>query len=182
VCKRDPDEVIGRVLARFQHGDVATERTGGTRAALVLDPSARFLSDALKDANFQVIALSSDADSEARKNLLAHRIVVTKETTPYLDDAPVLDYGVVGLDALGGLDASLEYAENMIAQVISKAVAEFGLTFERSAYVIMLHPGGKRGLDGREIEVFCDPDPLDGRLERSPSCSGRGEGCSAART
>jgi hypothetical protein len=144
VATRDPNEIIDRVLARFQKGDFATERTGGTRAALVLDPSVRFLLDALKDGNFQVIALSGDADSEARRNMLAHRIVVTKETPPYLDDAPVLDYGIVGLDAFAGLDASPTYDENPTAQIISKAVAEFGLPFERSAYVLMLHPGGKQ--------------------------------------
>jgi hypothetical protein len=142
MAKRDPDEVITGVLSRFQK-EVATEKTGGTRAVLVLDPSVSFLSHALKDANFQVVALSSEADSEARKNILAHRIVVTKDTPPYLDDAPVFDYGVVGLDAFADLDAALTYAENPTAQMISKAVSEFGLAAERSAYVLLLHPGGE---------------------------------------
>jgi len=141
VVKRDPDDIIGRVLARFHQDDAATERTGGTRAALVLDDSVAFLSHALKAANFQVIALTN-ANSEACKNLLAHRIVVTRETPPYVDDAPVLDYGVIGLDALPSLDAPLTYDDNPTAQMISKAVADFGLAFERSAYVLMLHPSG----------------------------------------
>jgi hypothetical protein len=138
LARRAPDAVISRVLARFEK-DVTTDKTDGTRAALVLDESVCFLASALRDANFQIIKLSHDTDSEMRKDLLAHRIVVTKETAPYLDDA----HGIVGLDAFAGLDASLEHAENKTAQAISKAVSEFGLSFQRSAYVLMLHPRGE---------------------------------------
>jgi hypothetical protein len=143
LSKRDPDKVIARVLARFHHDDIPPEKTGGTRATVVLDVSVCFLANALKDANFQILALNSAVDPDARRDLFAHRIVVTKRTAEYLDDAPVLDYGVIGLDALPGLDGSDRYNENETAQMISKAVAEFGLAFERAAYVLMLHPSGK---------------------------------------
>jgi hypothetical protein len=52
-------------------------------------------------------------------------------------------YGVIGLDALPGLDGSDTYNENKTAQMISTAVAELGLASKRSAYVLMLHPSGK---------------------------------------
>jgi hypothetical protein len=141
LAKRDPDAVIARVLARFEH-DLG-DKPGSTRATLVLDVSVCFLESALKDANFQVIALNSAVDPDARRDLFAHRIVVTKRTAEYLLDAPVLDYGVIGMDALAWLDASLDHAENRTAQMISEAIAEFGIASKRSAYVLMLHPSGK---------------------------------------
>jgi hypothetical protein len=97
---RDPDAVIARVLARF-HDDAAKGKAGATRATLVLDTTVCFLSSALRAANFQVVDVGDHADDfESRRRLLAHRIVVTKNTSDYLDLAPVLDLGIIGIDAL----------------------------------------------------------------------------------
>jgi hypothetical protein len=82
-------------------------------------------------------------DFETRRNMLSHRIVVTRSTSDYLDLAPVLDMGVIGLDALPRTHGETEYAHNPTAHLISRAVAEFGLVGQRGGWVILLHPDGK---------------------------------------
>jgi hypothetical protein len=130
------------LLARFQHEGT---RAGATRATLVLDKSVSFLAGALREANFQIVELRDQAtDFETRRNMLSHRIVVTRSTSDYLDLAPVLDCGVLGLDALPKTHGETEYEHNPTAQLISRAVAEFGLVSERGGWVLVLHPDGQQ--------------------------------------
>ncbi len=140
--RRDPDAVISRALARYYHDEDVRQEPAGTRATLVVDKSVCFLANSLKDANFQVVDLA-DADFETRKKFLAHRMVVTQTTPEFLDDASVLDLGIIGLDALPILHAETSYADNTTAQMISKAVSDYSLSSERSGWVLMLHPSGK---------------------------------------
>ena len=78
-----------------------------------------------------------------KKVLLAHRILVTKNTKDFLADAPVLDYGIIGLEALPFVYPSNEFKSNLTAQMISKAVSEHSMIAERTGFVLMLKPNGK---------------------------------------
>lgn len=60
----------------------------------------------------------------------------------FLDDAPVLDYGIIGLDALPVIDPTSEYKENRTAQLISKAILDFDLVSERCGFALMLKQDG----------------------------------------
>jgi len=149
---RDPDAVISHVLARFHRDDERTSGSAGsTRAMLVLDDGVGYLKAALGDANFQVVDLTNHAsDIETRTHLMSHRMLVTKNTADFLDLAPVLDTGIIGLDALPRLHGEVEYYNNPTVQLISRAAAEFGLVGQRGGWVILLHPDGKHAF--RRIE------------------------------
>jgi hypothetical protein len=141
--KHDPDTVVARILARFKTKK-ATGKAGMARATIVVDENVSSLMSALREANFRVITPSKGLDDhEIKKNILAHRMLVTNNTKDFLDDAPVLDYGIIGLEALGFIDSASNYKDNKIAQMISKAVSEFDLISERSGYVLMLKPNSQ---------------------------------------
>lgn len=135
------DAIVAKVLGRYKK---AIEKAGMARATLVVDENVNFLEHALKEANFHIIAPHKGMDDfEIKKMLLAHRMIVTKNTKDFLADAPVLDYGIIGLEALPFVDPAKDYKGNKTAQMISKAVSEFSLAAERTGFVLMLKPNGK---------------------------------------
>lgn len=137
------DAIVARVLERYKEAKVI-EKTGMARATLVVDENVDFLAAPLQEANFHVLKPPKGMDDfEIKKVLLAHRILVTKNTKDFLADAPVLDYGIIGLEALPFVDPSNEFKSNLTAQMISKAVSEHSLIAERTGFVLMLKPNGK---------------------------------------
>jgi hypothetical protein len=141
----DPDAIIAHVLARYLDKQATeTEKKGMARATLVVDENVAFLAGPLKEANFHIITPPKGMkDFEIKKIMLAHRIIVTKNTKDFLADAPVLDYGIIGLEALPFVDGAPEYKDNKTAQMISKAVSEQNLAAQRTSFVLMLKPKGK---------------------------------------
>jgi hypothetical protein len=141
----DPDAIIGRVLGRFRDDD-QPERNRTYRAVIVLDLNLAALGPALREADFHVVLPPPHAlgTREGRDTYLAGRILVTRNSTPdLLDDAPVLGFGIIGLDALPSVSDSPKYTDNVVAQMISRGVFVYRLPTYRSGWVLMLHPGGK---------------------------------------
>lgn len=68
---------------------------------------------------------------------------MTNNTKDFLDDAPLLDYGIIGLESLPFIDSAGEYADNSTAQMISKAISNFDLISKRTGFVLLLKPDGK---------------------------------------
>jgi hypothetical protein len=148
----DADAIVRRVLGRYLDAqEAAMRRTGSTRCTLVVDATTDGLAAALGDANFHVVrAGSALLGYEERRTLLSHRILITTETASYHADAPVLDFGVVGLDALAVVDAAETYSENTTALLISSAVTERHLISVRGGWVLMLVPNGEHVFLGLE--------------------------------
>lgn len=149
--EHDPDAIVQQVLSRYRQR-TGSARVGMARTTLVVDENlAGGLSEALKGANFHVInAPKGMLDIDIKTTLLAHRILVTNNTQDFLADAPVLDYGIIGLEALRYIDREREYGKNQTAQLISTAVSEHNLISKRSGYVLMLKPDGRHVL--RDLE------------------------------
>jgi len=140
-----PDDIIQRVLARFK--SAATDKSGMARATLVVDENVAFLVAPLKEANFRVLTPTKGLlDPDIKETLLSHRILVTKNTKDFLSDAPVFDYGIIGLEALPFLDPSAAYKDNQTAKMISKAISDLNLVSLKSGFVVMLHPNGQHKL------------------------------------
>ena len=139
--RSDSDEIIGRVLGRsLKEGAV---KTGMARGFLVVDENVAFLESALEQANFHVDTPDKGlSDAKIKKRMLGKRVLVTKNTKDFLGDAPVYDYGIIGLEALPFIDPAASYAQNTTAQLISEAYREFELHSERSGFVLMLRPDG----------------------------------------
>ncbi len=137
------DEIIEQVFARFQR-KVDEPEVGHARATLVLHERVAFLCSPLEEANFHTVIADNrlDEDFEIRMVLLSHRMLVTRNTEDFLDDAPVLDYGIIGLDALPVIDPAAEYKTNRTAQLISKAILDYDLTSERCGFVLVLRQNG----------------------------------------
>jgi hypothetical protein len=136
------DQIIARILDRFQPKE-GTTKMGMARATLVVDENVDFLGTPLQEANFHIVIPHKGMDDfDIKKELLAHRILVTKNTKDFLDDSPVLDYGIIGLEALPFVDPARDYKTNQTAKLISKAIMDFGLISERSGFVLMLKQNG----------------------------------------
>ena len=119
----------------------------------MLDNSTAVLAAALKDANFWAVRVPTGmslAAFETRDLALSGRILVTSDTEAYIDDAPVLDYGIIGLDALGVMHAGEGYADNTTVKMLSRAVTRHRLASRSPAWVIMLVPEGEHVVVGLE--------------------------------
>jgi hypothetical protein len=110
----------------------------------VLHENVRFLGNSLTEANFHVVITDSrlDEDFDTRMAVLSHRLLITKNTAAYIDDAPVLDYGIIELDALPFINPAVEYKTNRTAQLISHAILDFDLVLERCGLLLMLKQDG----------------------------------------
>ena len=137
----DSDEIICQVLGR--HLKEGTLKVGMARGFLVVDENVSFLEHPLEQANFHVDTPDKGlSDAKIKKRMLGNRVLVTKNTKDFLDDAPVYDYGIIGLEALSFVDPAPKYEQNKTAQMISSAYREFELHSERSGFVLMLRPDG----------------------------------------
>ena len=153
--KPDSEEIIQRVLGPYLDGGDPAHviRRGSRRCVLLLDNSTAVLAAALKDANFWAVRVPTGmslAAFETRDLALSGRILVTSDTEAYIDDAPVLDYGIIGLDALGVMHAGEGYADNTTVKMLSRAVTRHRLASRSPAGVIMLVPEGEHVVVGLE--------------------------------
>lgn len=136
--------IIDRILERYQHNKQGATKTGMARGFLIVDENVAFLEKPLEEANFHVATPDKGwDDTKIKKRLLGKRIIITKNTQDFLDDAPVYDYGIIGLEALPFIDPTPTYTKNETAKLISKAYGDFELHFEKTGFVLMLKPDGK---------------------------------------
>jgi len=134
--------ILTKVINRFRQEQ--TVKVGMARGFLIVDENVSFLEKPLEEANFHVGTPGKGLDdAKIKKLLLGKRIIVTKNTKDFLDDAPVYDYGIIGLEALPFIDSSPSYAQNTTAKLISKAYREFELHSEKTGFLLMLKPDGK---------------------------------------
>lgn len=139
----DSDDVIKKVLERYKSADSST-KVGMARGFLVVDENVAFLENPLSQANFHVVTPTKGLeDADIKKRLLGKRILITRNTKDFLDDAPTYDYGIIGLEALPFVDHAPTYAGNETAKLIAKAYGTYELHAERSGFVLMLNPNGK---------------------------------------
>jgi hypothetical protein len=103
------------------------------RPILVVDASLSFLEPPLKEANLRVVVpRDGTLEPVIKSELLPHRILVTRNTEGFLDDAPIHEYGIIGLEGLPLVDMASELAQNETAKLISRAVSGFDLGSHRT--------------------------------------------------
>lgn len=134
------ERIIKKVIERYQQN----VKVGMARGFLIVDENVSFLEKPLEEANFHVDTPDKGwEDPKIKKRLLGNRIIVTRNTKDFIDDAPVYDYGIIGLEGLPFIDSSPTYAQNATAKLISKVYREFKLHSERSGFILKLRPDGK---------------------------------------
>ena len=134
------DPIVRSILIRFvsKPGDAPRHR----RPTLVLDGPLLALAEPLREANFIVIVGEGLDDFERRRALLSGRIIVTENSTDFIDDAPVMEFGVIGLDAMPRSASAAPLPENEMARMISSAFMNYTLGEERGPYLMLLHDSG----------------------------------------
>ena len=104
------------------------DRSTMARGVIVLDETVAGLAAALREANIKVVEIPAGmTDAVIRQNYLHHRIVVTRNTKTFLDEAPIHEYGIVSLEGLSLIDEHLSFADNRTARLISHEISAFGL-------------------------------------------------------
>lgn len=104
--------------------------------------TSAFLEHPLEQANFHVDTPEKGLDdAKIKKRMLGKRALVTRNTRDFLADAPVYDYGIIGLEAVA-VDIAPTYAQSKTAQLISEAYSKFKLHSKRTGFVLMLKPDG----------------------------------------
>jgi len=117
------------------------------RGVVVLDENLFGLETALRAANIKVVVPASGMkDEKIEDDLLFHRIVITRNPAEFVDDAPLFEYGIVALDQLALVDCSPEYRENKTAQMISKALSQYGLWVKGAKFLLVLRDDGNHEL------------------------------------
>jgi hypothetical protein len=137
--------LANRVVDRFE------QRVGMARATVVVDENVAFLAGPLKaHFNFRTVVPQPGMDDETIKNdLLGHRILITKNSKDFRNDAPVYDYGIIALEKLPFIDPS-SAAKNATCKMISDAVVKYNLISRGSHFILTLKPDGKHLLETLE--------------------------------
>jgi hypothetical protein len=142
------DDDRAEEIAEAILGSIRLTRAGrSARGVLVLTKELAFLEGALAEADFHVLVAPDDVgDFDAKTALLAMRILVTTGPAAFLDDAPVLDYGVISLEALPALDQAPDLADNTTARMISTAITDLDLLAEPGGFLVELLPEAEHRL------------------------------------
>jgi len=117
------------------------------RGVIVLDETVTGLATALREANLKVVEISAGmTDAVIRQNYLVHRIVVTRSTKAFLDEAPIHEYGIVSLEGLSSIDAHLSFADNRTARLISHEISALRLWSKGARFLLELRDDGQHRL------------------------------------
>lgn len=139
--EKEADEIISSIIARFK--ETTSEHRSMARASLVLDENINHLAGPLREANFRVrIPKKGMTDQDIKELMLDGAIFVTNNTKDFVDDAPIYDYGIIGLEAIY-IDSASEYRKNTTAQAISRAVIDYAIPSMKTKFLLLLRPNGK---------------------------------------
>ncbi len=123
------------------------DRSTMARGVIVLDETVAGLAAALREANIKVVEIPAGmTDAVIRQNYLFHRIVVTRNTKAFLDEAPIHEFGIVSLEGLNLIDAHLSFADNRTARLISHEISALGLWSKGARFLLELRDDGQHRL------------------------------------
>lgn len=92
------DAIVASVLARFKQ---AAEKQSMARASLVVDENIDHLAGPLREANFRIrVPKKGMSDEDIKELMLDNAIFVTNNSKDFIDDAPIYNYGIIGLEAI----------------------------------------------------------------------------------
>lgn len=120
------------------------ERYAMSRGVLVVDENIEALAAALREANIRVITpRKGTLDAQIKTELLPGRILVTKNTKDFKDEASSYEYGIISLDKLKFIDTEKSPAKNSTVALISKAIIKHNLWAKRHGFLLTLHDSGE---------------------------------------
>jgi hypothetical protein len=122
------------------------DRSRMARVVIVLDDTVAGLASALQEANIKVVEIPAGTDALIRKNYLYHRIVVTRNTKDFVEEAPIHEYGIVSLEGLKFIDPDPSFVKNQTARLISRAISEYHLWSKGARFLLELRDDGKHRL------------------------------------
>jgi hypothetical protein len=126
-------------------------RSAMARGVIVFDENLAGLASALREANIKVVEIpAGTTDALIIQNYLFHRILVTKNTKDFLEQAPIHEYGIISLEGLSFVDASPSFAENKTARLISQAISKSKLWSRGAKFLLELRDDGKHRLSSLE--------------------------------
>jgi hypothetical protein len=123
------------------------DRSAMARGVIVLDADLTGLTPALREANIKVVEIPPGTkDTLVVRNYLFHRVVVTRNTKDFLEDAPIHEYGIISLEGLTFIDMSPSFAENRTARLISQEISKKKLWSKGARFLLELRDDGKHRL------------------------------------
>jgi hypothetical protein len=119
-------------------------RVAMARGTVVVDENVQFLASMLRAVNIRtIVPKSSMDDADIVEQLLANRMIITRNSKDFVDKASSYDFGILSLDGLSFIDSEPNPAKNKTVQLISKALIDFGLWSKRHGFLIELRDDGK---------------------------------------
>jgi hypothetical protein len=108
-----------------------------SRGVLVVDENQLDLAGPLGERNIRVVTPSSGmSDDDIKRSILPKRILVTRNTKDFIDDASSFEYGIISLEKLKHVDGST-------AAVISRAIVDYKLWSKKHGFLLVLKDDGK---------------------------------------
>lgn len=121
------------------------------RGVIVLDENVAVLAAALREANIKVVEIPAGTeDTLIIQNFLFHRILVTRNTRDFLEEAPIHEYGIISLEKLSFIDSSPAFSTNKTARLISQAISGYGLWAKGAKFLLELRDDGNHVLTSLE--------------------------------
>ena len=135
--KRNNDSAT-RVVEQFQ------ARQAMSRGYLVVDENIQNLANVLRQTHIRVIVpRSGTPDDQIKTDLLPNRILVTKNSKDFKNQASSFEYGIISLDKLKFIDPEPNPAKNRTVRLISDAIINYKLWSKGHGFILTLKENGK---------------------------------------
>lgn len=113
------------------------------RGALVVDENVLQLVLALKACNIHISSPPAGwSDKQIANDILYNRIFVTRNSKDFIQYAPGLSIGIIGLEGLSFIDHEATET-NKTVQVISEAIIHYRIWSRKSGFFLELKENGK---------------------------------------
>jgi uncharacterized protein YdhG (YjbR/CyaY superfamily) len=109
-----------------------------SRGVLVVDENEYSLQIPLINKNFRVLIPRTGAsDAEIKETLLPKRVLITRNSKDFIEDAYSYEYGIIATDKIRNLEPQ------ELAKIISRAWIDFKLKSKRHGFILLLQNNGK---------------------------------------
>lgn len=113
-----------------------------SKVSILLDANLYQLRPALKSAGFKVVVLKPDLSDEEIGDLAEGMVILTKNSTDFVENAVAGDFDVINVDRLKFIDPDPTLKNKTVA-FIKRALKESQLYLKRGNFELVLYENGK---------------------------------------
>ena len=113
-----------------------------SKLTILIDENIETLKNSLIEMGYRVLVLRKGLQDPEIQQLAQGSAILTKNSKHFIEDAPIYDYDVIGIEDIKFLDND-ETENNLTAKKISKAIRSSQFYNIRGNFLLKVHDNGK---------------------------------------